>query len=102
MCSFHLICVRLAAFSLGQRVFSHCNESQDTVCVDCSRDTYQPGWTADTNCIKKKFCDEGQHLQLFTKNKQKKCQDPEESVCVFTNLLTSLICREGIYEEKCS
>ncbi|XP_032407429.1 tumor necrosis factor receptor superfamily member 11A [Xiphophorus hellerii] len=43
----------------GQRVFSYCNESQDTVCVDCSRDTYQPGWTADTNCIKKKFCDEG-------------------------------------------
>uniref|UniRef100_A0A3B5LKR8 Tumor necrosis factor receptor superfamily, member 11a, NFKB activator n=1 Tax=Xiphophorus couchianus TaxID=32473 RepID=A0A3B5LKR8_9TELE len=58
-CVFHLICVRLAASSLGQRVFSHCNESQDTVCVDCSRDTYQPGWTADTNCIKKKFCDEG-------------------------------------------
>ncbi|XP_008394369.1 tumor necrosis factor receptor superfamily member 11A [Poecilia reticulata] len=43
----------------GQRVFSHCNESQDTVCVDCNRDTYQPGWTGDTNCIKKKFCDEG-------------------------------------------
>ncbi|KAM4718289.1 tumor necrosis factor receptor superfamily member 11A [Anableps anableps] len=45
--------------SPGQRVLSHCSESRDTICVNCSQDTYQPGWTRDMNCIKKKYCDPG-------------------------------------------
>ncbi|XP_047206568.1 tumor necrosis factor receptor superfamily member 11A isoform X2 [Girardinichthys multiradiatus] len=43
----------------GQRVLSHCSEYQDTVCIQCSHDTYQPGWTGYMTCIKKKYCDPG-------------------------------------------
>ncbi|XP_035981290.1 tumor necrosis factor receptor superfamily member 11A [Fundulus heteroclitus] len=47
----------------GQRVLLSCDADQETVCSNCSDDTYQPGWTADTNCIKKKYCDPGKKFK---------------------------------------
>ncbi|MED6249522.1 hypothetical protein ATANTOWER_015575, partial [Ataeniobius toweri] len=65
----------------GQRVLSHCSESQDTVCVHCSHDTYQPGWTGYMTCIKKKYCDPGkgflrrnEHSEDLKREEQCQCR----------------------------
>ncbi|XP_040022904.2 tumor necrosis factor receptor superfamily member 11A [Gasterosteus aculeatus] len=43
----------------GLRVFSHCTNSQQTICNSCNRDEYQPGWTENQSCLKQKYCDQG-------------------------------------------
>lgn len=58
-------------FWLGFRVFSDCTDSQQTICVKCNRDEYQPGWTEKTRCLQQKFCDPGQYLQLGFQNPEK-------------------------------
>lgn len=48
---------------LGFYVFSHCTDSQQTVCVKCNRGEYQPNWNEEMRCRKQKLCDEGRSLQ---------------------------------------
>ncbi len=54
-------------FNAGKYLFTHCDGSSSTKCLDCGREEYQPDWNSDTKCIPQKFCDEGQcHLQFFS------------------------------------
>ncbi|KAK7881307.1 hypothetical protein WMY93_029716 [Mugilogobius chulae] len=41
----------------GTRLFAECTEAKDTVCVSCSPDEYQAGWTTNTVCTPQKYCD---------------------------------------------
>ncbi|KAM3593105.1 uncharacterized protein V6R79_006255 [Siganus canaliculatus] len=41
----------------GFRVYSDCTDSEQTKCIKCSRDEYQPGWTDKMQCFLQKFCD---------------------------------------------
>ncbi|CAF97951.1 unnamed protein product, partial [Tetraodon nigroviridis] len=39
----------------GYHVFSHCTDSQPTVCIRCGHGEYQPGWTEKTRCLQQNF-----------------------------------------------
>ncbi|XP_074478565.1 tumor necrosis factor receptor superfamily member 11A [Sebastes fasciatus] len=52
----------------GFRVFSDCTDSQQTICVKCNRDEYQPGWTEKTRCLQQKFCDPGKGFMVQPQN----------------------------------
>ncbi|XP_008304688.1 tumor necrosis factor receptor superfamily member 11A [Stegastes partitus] len=43
----------------GFRVFSHCTETQKTLCLKCPHGEYQSGWTNEMTCSRQKFCDTG-------------------------------------------
>ncbi len=54
-------------FNAGKFLFTHCDGSSSTKCLDCGLEEYQPDWNSDTKCIPQKFCDEGQcHLLFFS------------------------------------
>lgn len=44
---------------LGTHLFAECNDKEDTICVPCNSDEYQPGWTTKTSCTPQKYCDPG-------------------------------------------
>lgn len=45
-------------------MFSHCNESHQTRCNKCHRGEYQPDHSGSEQCLKQKYCDEGQCRRL--------------------------------------
>lgn len=53
----------LLSLPLGTFVFSHCTDSEPTVCVRCSHGEYQPGLTENTRCLQQKYCDPGQSTE---------------------------------------
>lgn len=53
----------LLSLPLGTYVFSHCTDSEPTVCVRCSSGEYQPGLTENTRCLQQKYCDPGQSAE---------------------------------------
>uniref|UniRef100_A0A8C6WJ80 Tumor necrosis factor receptor superfamily member 5 n=1 Tax=Neogobius melanostomus TaxID=47308 RepID=A0A8C6WJ80_9GOBI len=43
----------------GTRLFKECKDKEDTMCVPCNTDEYQPGWTTKMSCTPQKYCDPG-------------------------------------------
>lgn len=43
----------------GTHLFAECTDTEDTLCVSCNIDEYQPGWTTKTSCTPQKYCDPG-------------------------------------------
>lgn len=43
----------------GTRLFAECKDKEDTICVPCNADEYQPGWTTKSSCTPQKYCDPG-------------------------------------------
>lgn len=43
----------------GTRLFTECDDKEDTLCVACNPDEYQPGWTTKMSCTPQKYCDPG-------------------------------------------
>ncbi|KAM9827604.1 uncharacterized protein tnfrsf11a [Neosynchiropus ocellatus] len=52
----------------GFRVYSHCDDSQQTKCMKCARGEYQPTWTQETRCLQHKFCDTGKGFMSRPEN----------------------------------
>uniref|UniRef100_A0A2I4B840 Tumor necrosis factor receptor superfamily member 11A n=1 Tax=Austrofundulus limnaeus TaxID=52670 RepID=A0A2I4B840_AUSLI len=63
----------------GERVLSHCTESDQTTCSKCNHYEYQPGWTDKTTCIPKKYCDAGKGF--MERNDNESFTEEEPCLC---------------------
>ncbi|XP_037550414.1 tumor necrosis factor receptor superfamily member 11A [Nematolebias whitei] len=93
----------------GERVLSHCTESDQTTCSKCNHHEYQPGWNAQTTCIPKKYCDAGKGFmrrneenESFTEEEPCRCQPGRQCYhinCEFCELIPSCPPGSGLEDD---